>query len=578
MDHPNKRFKPSPTENDTQDFVPLDFSTDVENNFGYGKEDRPPQFRLPTGESRAGYRQHDRRVLQDRRHAQDKPKSKHTLPGNTTWILIRTKFGRRFVHNVQTKQSFWRIPADVLQSVVEFDERQPGADLESKSAARPPKAVNAANNQSNDDDLAHEQTRSRRRRSESLQREDEAALLAELAREPESEEEQETKQALEKDEEQQPQPGEVGYDSEGSYEYVEVTDDEGDDEDHDSNIKNVEGATGGTREEVVAAATKDTGPVEFGEDDIAYQLAAMGEDYGLDAGEYGNEEDYDEWEDGAEGLPLSNEDATNLFRDMLEDHRISPFTPWDQLLSDISPNSILDDDRFTVLTSSKARKQVWDAWVKEKAARIQAERANIEKREPRIPYLAFLAEKATPKLYWPEFRRKYKRDAEMTDRSFSDKEREKLYREHINRLKLPESTRKADLRNLLQSIPLQFLNCSTTLEMLPQQLLTNINFISLPPKTRDLTIESHLRNLPPAPDAEGVDAETLAEQEKKRAQRTKRELALAKREKRVEMERRNAEKGERFAKRDLREEEAKLSRALATKSDGLKNLIDSNDR
>ena len=46
-------------------------------------------------------------------------------------------------------------------------------------------------------------------------------------------------------------------------------------------------------------------PVEFDEDDIAYQLAAMGEDYGLDPGEYDDGGNGD-LEEGAEGLPLTD--------------------------------------------------------------------------------------------------------------------------------------------------------------------------------------------------------------------------------------------------------------------------------
>jgi hypothetical protein len=46
----------------------------------------------------------------------------------------------------------------------------------------------------------------------------------------------------------------------------------------------------------------DEGPVEFEEDDIAYQMAEMhvGEEYGLDPGEYGDDQE-EEWEEGAEG-------------------------------------------------------------------------------------------------------------------------------------------------------------------------------------------------------------------------------------------------------------------------------------
>lgn len=69
----------------------------------------------------------------------------------------------------------------------------------------------------------------------------------------------------------------------------------------------------------------------------------------------------------------------------------------------------------------------------------------MEKLDPKIPYLAFLSERVTPKLYWPEFKRKFKKESEMNDRELVDKDREKLYCDHINQLKFPESTRKAEL-------------------------------------------------------------------------------------------------------------------------------------
>jgi hypothetical protein len=239
----------------------------------------------------------------------------------------------------------------------------------------------------------------------------------------------------------------VAYDSEGSYDEIEVTDSEFEDEEDQPQTTRQTGPgdQDGNPDDAEA-------PVEFGEDDIAYQLAAMGEDYGLDPGEYGSPGE--DWEEGDEGLPLTDVDAVCLFRDLLDDRRISPYTPWDALIADQSETSIMNDNRYTVLPNMRARKEAWEAWVKDKAAQIQRDRLAMNKLDPKIPYLAFLDTKATPKLYWPEFKRKYKRDPELNDRKLSDKDREKLYRDHINRLKLPDSARKADLISLLKSMPI----------------------------------------------------------------------------------------------------------------------------
>jgi hypothetical protein len=247
---------------------------------------------------------------------------------------------------------------------------------------------------------------------------------------------------------------------------------------------------------------------------------------------------------------------------MLDDHRISPFTPWDKIIADESEDSILLDDRYTILPTSRARKEAWEVWTKDKAAQLREERAKMEKLDPKIAYLAFLSEKATPKLYWPEFKRKFKKDAEMNDRKLVDKDRERLYRDHINRLKLPESTRKADLITLLKAQPLSSLNKSSTKDSLPHQVLGHLHLISLPPSVRDLIIERHIASLPPAPEADEGEwsEEQRAAEEKKRAERRKREAAMAERERQVNEEKHRAEREEAQARRNLREEQAELAR------------------
>lgn len=198
------------------------------------------------------------------------------------------------------------------------------------------------------------------------------------------------------------------------YEEVEVTDDD-------------EGGNLSKRQKT--DVDHDNQPVEFNEDDIAYQLAAMGQDYGLDPGEYGEYEGAN-LEEGAEGLALTEEDSSALFKDMLNDYNISPYTTWEQL---IEAGQVVEDDRYTVLSNMKARKEVWGDWSRQKIQQLRELREREVKKDPRIPYLGFLQKFATPKLYWPEFRRKYKKEPEMRDTKLLDKDKEKLYREHITR-------------------------------------------------------------------------------------------------------------------------------------------------
>ncbi len=344
-------------------------------------------------------------------------------------------------------------------------------------------------------------------------------------------------------------------DSDGEeYEEVEVTDDE--DEEHPSKRQKTEE---GDAEQ----------PVEFNEDDIAYQLAAMGEDYGLDRGEYGIVED-GELEEGAGGLNLTEDDTKALFKDMLNDFQISPYTPWEKV---IEAGHIVGDDRYTVLPNMKSRKEVWDEWSRDRIQQLRAQREKEEKRDPRIPFFAFLESHATPKLYWPEFRRKYRSEPEMRAAKVTDKDREKWYREYISRLKLPESTLRADLVTLLKSTPLHAINRSTTIDTLPPNMLIDMRYISLRKSIRTPLIEAHVASLPPASTDIDISPEEEEAQVKEKQERERREKALAERQKQVEDEKRRQRGALKQSKGMLREEEDEIQKAMRVGKEGLLGYI-----
>ena len=359
-------------------------------------------------------------------------------------------------------------------------------------------------------------------------------------------------------------------DESDEYEEVEVTDEEGDD-------------VASKRQRLEAG--DEEGPLEFNEEDMAYQLASMGQEYGLDPGEYDDGQG-DEWEEGAEGLSLTEEDSAALFKDMLIDFHVDPYAPWEKLIEE---GKIIEDERYTCLPNMKSRKEIWGEWSRELIQRLKEQRQRQEKQDPRIPYFGFLQKHATPKLYWPEFRRKYKKEPEMRDTKVADKDRERWYREYINRgrfhwnrphvprlanplktgLKLPETQLKADLTALLKSLPLQALNRSTSLEALPPALLTDIRYISLRPTVRDPLIEAYIAISPPAPTTSGETAEKEAELAKHRGERERRERALAERAKQVQEEKRKQQGALRYSKDALREGEEEIQRAMRVGRDGL---------
>ncbi|PCH03742.1 WW/Rsp5/WWP [Penicillium occitanis (nom. inval.)] len=482
----------------------------------YTPENLPPFSSTPYGPT-VGTRQPDRfqqyrtghdggRAHMNRRHREpnDRPKSKHSIPGCTPWLLVKTKYGRRFVHNPETNESYWKFPEHVMKGVIEFDRLE------------------------------------REKKEQEELREEESHKAPEIGKRDEEERVLEAKDI----------PAAAAPDEEDSdeYEEVEVTDDE-EDEDQLNKRPRIEGEQ-----------EDDDRPMEFNEEDIEYQLAAMGEDYGLDPGEYG-EPGEEGWEEGVEGLTLTDEEATALFSDLLDDFRINPFTTWEKVVEE---GRIIEDTRYTVLSNMKARREAFANWSRQRIQEIKARKEKEEQKDPRIKYIAFLQEFATPKLYWPEFKRKYRKEDEMKNTRMSDKDREKLYRDHIARLKLSESTRKSDLSTLLRSIPPRDLNNSSNIEALPPAILTDIRYISLPPRVRDPLIEAYISTLPPAPEEEAaaLSAQEQQEREKKRLERDRREKALAERERRVEEEKRRLKGGLLHGKRLLREEAAEIQEAM----------------
>jgi len=462
-----------------------------------------PQGRGGFQGQRGGRGGHDR-SRDSRPQPTDKPVSKHPIPGCEPWVLVYTKLGRRFVYNTEKDQSYWRIPDKLKEGILALDQQRIKEKADALTKAKEPEDSGEAP----------------------------GAPL---------------------------RPGQTagGDDQEAEdsseYEEVEVTDDEDGEENPSKRQK-----------------TEDDGPeepIEFNEDDIAFQLAAMGQEYGLDPGEYGDE-NMENWEEGVEGLEITHEDSAALFKDLLNDYGINPYSPWEKLVEE---GKLVDDLRYTALTSMKSRKEVWEEWSREKIKLLRDLRAKEEKKDPRIPYLTFLQKHATPKLYWPEFKRKYKKEPEMRDSSMADKDREKFYRDHINRLKLPQSTLKSDLSSLLKAQPLSTLNRATLASHLPPPVLADIRYISLDTSTRDPLIEAYISTLSPPP--ESTDEEESEEAIKERKDRGRRQKALEDREKHVAEEKRRQKRSLEFGKGRLREEEAEVARAMNVTKKGLRDHL-----
>ncbi|RKU49187.1 hypothetical protein DL546_008848 [Coniochaeta pulveracea] len=478
------------------------------------------QYNAPPPAAAQHNQRHDQGPRRPPPQPKDKPKSKVPIPGHEPWLLVYTKYGRRFAYNPVKNASYWRIPEKLLPAVVEIDK----ARILEKSK---PTGANEGDKVLPKKESDKAEVGAQRRP---------AASAEPTPAQPDDDK---------------------GYDS-SEYEEVEVTDDEGEDGDHDE-----EGHARKRQRTDEPDQPAEEAPVEFTEADIAAQLAAMEADYAQDD-EYMDEED-------DETPQLSELDARALFKDLLDDFGINPYSPWEKLIEE---GKVFSDARYTVLTSTRARKEVWEEWCRERIAQLKELRAKQEKQDPRIPYMAFLAEKATPKLYWPEFRRKYRQEPIMRDSKLTDKDREKWYREHISRLKLPQSTLKADLRKLLESVGLQELNNQTRMERLPGKLLGDVRWISLDAKTRDPIVEAYIQSLRGPPE----DGEQTGEEEegakKAREEKERRERALRERERAVAEEKRQKEKQLAYGRAQLREEERELERAMQVGKRGLQSQLD----
>lgn len=453
------------------------------------------------------------RTYQDRSRQQhnDRPKSKKAILNCAPWFLVMTKMKRRFVYNSETKESFWKFPQDVMLAVIEMEQVEREQEERGEIA----------------EDLGSKLVNSV------------APMVSAAPRVPIASMEDE--------------------DSD-EYEEVEVTDDEGEDGIEDLGSKRPR-----TEEPAV-------GPVEFNEDDIAFQLAQMGEDYGLDPGEYDNPEAEGDYIEGEEGLPLTREDSEALFRDLLDDFKIHPYTTFDKLIED---GHIINDDRYTVLPNMARRKEVFTAWSIDRIQDLQARKAQEaeerRKRDPRVIYLTYLQDRASLKLYWPEFRRKYRKDDEMRDGSFPDKEREKLYREYIARLKMSETDRRDDLMKLFRDASKKGqIHRETTVKTLPNEVMRDVKFHALPTTLIEELLRTLTPTLPPPSGDEAVQAELTQQREERR----RREEALAERQRKVEEEKRKAHGALRHGREMLRDEAEELQRAKMVGRDGLMGYME----
>ena len=379
---------------------------------------------VPNGRFTGGQTYFDR---SRRREDNDRPRSKAQIPKCDPWLLVKTRRGRRFVHNSETKESFWKFPQDVMMAVIEMDRLEWEAKQAVESQETSTTVEKAATSQ----------------RNGQL-----AAATVESA----------------------PIAGEES----DSYEEVEVTDSEGED-DGDPSTKRAK-PNPQAKDEVAQA-----GPVEFTEEDMAFQLAQMGEDYDLDPSDYDAYEDDDEDglaqnEEAQDGLTLTESESVDLFKSLLSTIQpaISPYWTFDRVLE---ATLITSDNRYLALPTTQRRREVFSEWAKEQIHTANNTAVNshhnpssfsdindnadsnptitINRPDPKISYLQFLSHQPPAqlrKLFWAEFKRKFRKEAIMTSLEPGDKQRELLYRDFVTKMKTGERERRKELGSLVKDV------------------------------------------------------------------------------------------------------------------------------
>jgi len=121
---------------------------------------------------------------------------------------------------------------------------------------------------------------------------------------------------------------------------------------------------------------------------------------------------------------------------------ISPFAPWE-----ISLPLFINDPRYVLLPSEKLRQEVYEDYCREVArnrrlgkskpvgAASETTTSSSTTKDPLKEYKALLrAEVKSTRTIWDDFRRSWKKDRRFFDFGKDDRQREKVFREHLREL------------------------------------------------------------------------------------------------------------------------------------------------
>ncbi|KAI8051735.1 hypothetical protein BDF21DRAFT_498271 [Thamnidium elegans] len=194
---------------------------------------------------------------------------------------------------------------------------------------------------------------------------------------------------------------------------------------------------------------EDVEATEMTEEDIMWQLQQMAEEeVGMDREE--EEEEVQEEAQKEEEIKqvekkpeLSEQECIEKFYQLLKENNISPFAVYSVEL----PKLMLDP-RFSLVPHNK-QKNLFNKYCHELGEQIKKEKSQNTKK-PENEFKELLESKVTTKMYWDDFRRKFKNDPRFKALSVT-REKEALFKEHI-RNNLNKKNPIEDYKNLLRHV------------------------------------------------------------------------------------------------------------------------------
>ncbi|QSL67022.1 hypothetical protein MERGE_001409 [Pneumocystis wakefieldiae] len=212
---------------------------------------------------------------------------------------------------------------------------------------------------------------------------------------------------------------------------------------------------------------------EYTENDIAWQLECMENDGIMNI---------------ESGIGISDEERALQFKTMLQELDVNPYHPWDQEVSKIAM-----DPRYFLINTMKGRKDLFEEFCRERIAQQKKELEFRPKRDPKISFITLLQIPETSKMYWHEFRRRFKKEQEYKDFGTNDKEREKLFRAYQEKMKCDSRKKERDFYQLLKETSTVTKN--TTLLSLPDEVLCDLRYAVVPSEKLEEYIDKYTQNL-----------------------------------------------------------------------------------